>query len=540
MMLTNILIKNYKSIKLLEIEFNSVFGLIGYNNAGKSNVLKAINLVLGEFFPTQQRLTMKDFFLENSKNTIKIEIEFSEDFVSHNEKCNKVLFTAVCLKEAIEAYLYAITSDGIQQKRRLNGQTREKLQIIYIPAERNFYKELEGGSEWSFLGKAMKKFHATFPEDKKNQLKEKFNETKEILETEKFKAFESNFKAAFEKHNLPKENNISIGFKSFNPKSYYKSIQLIPEEDSVSKNIDQIGDGMKNLIFLSLLRAYAKTFPKSSIFLIEEPELFLHPQARSDLFELFKRLAINGSQIIYTTHSQEFINIGDITSIGKIFKNHNSEPNTEIKQIDDQELSSAWRENTKAKGITPGSIKMFLQCVADAETNKAFFSRKIVLVEGITEKWLFEVYCEKEKLNLYQENIEIVNCNGKGNIMTFYSIFKLLGYSIYVIFDGDKKKASENSPEGKNMRKLNKILTSRLFGEALEKPNTRIESLGAVFENDLETELKASLKNFEKLRSDAKELYGLENDKKPIIGKYVAMKTVCPKRILSIIENFKI
>ncbi len=66
MYLARLFIKNYRSIKELDLVFAKGKNvLVGRNNAGKSNVLKAIDLVLGEYSPTytkSENVTESDFY----------------------------------------------------------------------------------------------------------------------------------------------------------------------------------------------------------------------------------------------------------------------------------------------------------------------------------------------------------------------------------------------------------------------------------------------------------------------------------------------
>ena len=57
MKIARVRIENYRSIKQLDFSPNNYCALIGENNAGKSNILKAINLVLGETWPTDRTFT---------------------------------------------------------------------------------------------------------------------------------------------------------------------------------------------------------------------------------------------------------------------------------------------------------------------------------------------------------------------------------------------------------------------------------------------------------------------------------------------------
>lgn len=63
MKIARVHIENYRSIKQLDFSPNNYCALIGENNAGKSNILKAINLVLGETWPTDRTFTEEDLII---------------------------------------------------------------------------------------------------------------------------------------------------------------------------------------------------------------------------------------------------------------------------------------------------------------------------------------------------------------------------------------------------------------------------------------------------------------------------------------------
>ena len=54
--------------------------------------------------------------------------------------------------------------------------------------------------------------------------------------------------------------------------------------------------------------------------LFEEPELFLHPHGRRHLFKQLETLAETGVQIIYTTHSQDFVSLQRIDTVRLVHK----------------------------------------------------------------------------------------------------------------------------------------------------------------------------------------------------------------------------
>lgn len=92
MYLSRLFIKNYRSIKELDLTFAKGKNvLVGRNNAGKSNVIKAIDLVLGEYSPTytkSENITESDFYAWHdtltdqmqSANEVFIWCELQRDF----------------------------------------------------------------------------------------------------------------------------------------------------------------------------------------------------------------------------------------------------------------------------------------------------------------------------------------------------------------------------------------------------------------------------------------------------------------------------
>jgi len=107
-----------------------------------------------------------------------------------------------------------------------------------------------------------------------------------------------------------------------------------------------------------------------------------------------------------------------------------------------------------------------------------------------------------------------------------------LQYPIYVIFDADK---TERDGEI-----TNKKLTTILFTNEESFPMTKVEHKGAVFEENIEEELKKEILTFEELKKEAKQIYGLKGDRnKEIIAKYIADKTNCPEVIKEILSKIR-
>lgn len=66
---------------------------------------------------------------------------------------------------------------------------------------------------------------------------------------------------------------------------------------------------MQNLVLIAIFQTYADLMKNTVIFGIEEPELFLYPHAQRSLFKTFQEISENGSQILYTTHNPNFLDV---------------------------------------------------------------------------------------------------------------------------------------------------------------------------------------------------------------------------------------
>lgn len=505
MRIINVKIKNYKSLKEVDINFTDHFALVWFNCAGKSNILRAINFVLGESYPMWQKLSKKDFFNEDENNKINIQIQFDENIHWTNwrwepHKWNIIEFWYDNSKSNYSLRL--ISTDG--EYFYLNDEQRKEVACIYISANRDFQKNLESKSEWSILWKIINYFNEHFPEEKIDELNTKFEELKQILEEESFIEFERELQSSFSKSMLKDNLDLNLEIKTFNPKSFYKTIELIPEEVWDIKDLDQLGDGLKNSILFSLIQTYSKVVRSCSIFLIEEPEIYLHPQARLDMYNQFKSMcADNWSQIIYTTHSQEILHTDDFEKIWVVRK---IDWESKISQIQDNFIEY-WEEKIWHSSDLE-QIKNFISTVSDAETNKWFFAKKIIIVEWLTEKWSLPIFAKKFWLYFEKENFEIISCWWKENISTFYNLFIYLGYEIYVIFDADKEEDNE-----KNEKIIN------LISDDKYQYDTKITDKYCMFQKNFDKELEQSLwDKFTKLKSLCH-----NSGKKHILSKHIAI-----------------
>ena len=132
-------------------------------------------------------------------------------------------------------------------------------------------------------------------------------------------------------------NSISFQLLQNTKDDIYKGINIFIN-DGIEGLLEDKGTGIQSAVVIALFSYYCSKFHmNSSLLVVEEPEIYLHPQARrvlSNKFDEFVNLnSHNRNQVIITTHSSEFIRNTDIWNI-VIVKKVNGKSETRRINID--------------------------------------------------------------------------------------------------------------------------------------------------------------------------------------------------------------
>src|SRR3989344_4176315 len=126
MLIKRIAIENFRSIKRVEIFPEKLCALIGENNVGKSNILSAIDLVLGEKFHSPATIKDSDFYDRDRSKIILRDI-----FLGANEfSVEKIYFRASFSEGNLKTELKAVYSGG--GEKYVSRDLKEKFGTILI------------------------------------------------------------------------------------------------------------------------------------------------------------------------------------------------------------------------------------------------------------------------------------------------------------------------------------------------------------------------------------------------------------------------
>ncbi len=170
---------------------------------------------------------------------------------------------------------------------------------------------------------------------------------------------------------------------------------------------------------IAALEALTAAGARGLVVLIEEPELYLRPQAQRYLYRLLRSFAEAGNQVIYSTHAPAFLNVGRLEEV--VFVSLAPESGIRIRQPQPLAIAHDFRFLTEF----------------DAERSELFLSRAAVLVEGATEKLVFPFIFRALGHDVDREAISIVECGGKSNIPLFAQVCDAAGIPFVAVHDRD-------------------------------------------------------------------------------------------------------
>ena len=157
MKVKQIRIENYRSIEnvVLNIPAEAPLILFGPNNAGKSNILSAIDRILGERWPTSIDMLDSDFYMRDGRKHPRSSIIATFDEIAHRSK-----YGLESDSIGVEYWSHEIPGEETQFV-NANGETlkgvskfeREKCQSYLIQANRDIGASFSYSSRCSLLKK---------------------------------------------------------------------------------------------------------------------------------------------------------------------------------------------------------------------------------------------------------------------------------------------------------------------------------------------------------------------------------------------------
>ncbi|MBZ9848620.1 AAA family ATPase [Mesorhizobium sp. CA14] len=162
---------------------------------------------------------------------------------------------------------------------------------------------------------------------------------------------------------------------------------------------------------------------RNALIIVDEPELHLHPRWQSALFALFEKLSkTTGNQFVLATHSPTFISPASIQYVSRVFSENQK---SDIVRLNSTALPNA---------------KHLFNVVNTQNNERVFFTDKVILVEGLSDRIVFERVLEiVAKQNGIQgiPSLEVVSVGGKGLFTAYQKLLEACHVKWVVIADLD-------------------------------------------------------------------------------------------------------
>jgi putative ATP-dependent endonuclease of OLD family len=522
--LEKITIEDYKSIQhFLEIKFpnNMPVVFIGENNAGKTNIIRAIDLIFGNYHPKYKDLEDHDYYDRNPEREINIEANVS-GFVNklgrHGEyDCEGFNFRATKGKDNEFA---AVQDDG-EENTYVSNAIRNEISSIVVNGDKDLSYQLSYVSKYTLLSKVTKAFHKKLTEDEERveKLKDLFKNIKStFLEVPEFSQFKDNMSSIAGEVIKNMTYGLELDFSAYDPSNYFRSLRVNPSEDGEVRDFEELGTGQQQILALSFAHAYSKSFLAGSLLLIiDEPETHLHPLAQRWLARTMFSMAKDGLQLIITTHSPHFINLEFLPGINLIRKNEEGTIAISNNKTDLFEYCIANGSDpnrTKKDTVIPFYVNHSIPQILNG-----FFAAKVILVEGKTEELALPIYMEKAGFDTLKESVEIISVSGKGNIGKWWRLFTFYEIPTFVCFDNDSKNDGNGSKRKDALKTIG--IPEDKIGELLTIQNWNINDEFCVFGNDFEDTMQESFPAYSEIEEQAKEELG---SSKHIVARAIAEK----------------
>lgn len=481
MKLIKIEIHNFRAIDNIIFDAQDYTLLIGANNVGKTTIMDAIRLFYEHDGYKYIEDRDKPRNLDNHKSECWIELCFRvsekeskllpKSYNHYNNQIKLKKWFANAPPSFQNNQIYKYDEKGELQRStffRIEEIKNGRLgKIIYIPAisSTEQYTKLSGPSYLRDILEILLN-HIVSKSSVYTNLQESFNDfSKKVIE------YESSSGITLQKLTSQISSELEawgVGFcLEFVPpdlKFIVKNLiewHLVDSSTSIKMHgIEMFGSGFQRHFIASLIkiisgfpvdnaRVATKDFePKFTLFLFEEPEAYLHPPQQVKLAKNLRDLAKKRSiQIIASTHSSNFVsrNTDKITNLVRVKRDSS---NTKIFQIDNKKKNKIFAAREMLEKIigennqllddkdklSMESIRYFLWL--DNERTTIFFADFVLLVEGITEAALFRRLIDDGLLNL-PEGCEILQTDGKYNIVRFMMLLEALGTPFITIYDDD-------------------------------------------------------------------------------------------------------
>jgi putative ATP-dependent endonuclease of OLD family len=430
--ISKIHIQNFKSIIIQEFELAKFTPLVGYNNAGKSNILESIKWMLRKSslgincfhdiaLPIEMIATIEGISNEILGNIDAGHRNRIEPFLNNGALTIKRVQDMPSQPVAQIRLFVLDPADNQTWQNNPSGIDNAIKDLfpepIHIGAMENSEDDVTRSSTTSTIGKLLGEIIGPLEQQYGQQLNLALSQLKQVLEAEgqtrapELTAFDQEINTKLDSF-FP-DISVRVHIPTPELKEVFKkgTIKVYENLHPNPKDVGSLGHGAQRSIQMTLIRHLAdlklinQQNQTTTLLLIDEPELYLHPQAIEILRQSLNILADQGYQIVFSTHSPFMITQKDVGNTVLVRKNtlrgtyKRSSLKTAVPLVEQQ---------------APHQLTLLYSL---SNSSSILFSEKVILAEGKTENKLIPLLIEKiTNKTVLHHKTAFVKMDGSGNI----------------------------------------------------------------------------------------------------------------------------
>jgi putative ATP-dependent endonuclease of OLD family len=448
-------VAGFRGLNNIEISLPRVAILIGANNSGKTSLLKAIALVLGDYsrfvseedfhigsdekkaeqilvdvriIATKDELREKKFSEEWATefgDSIKAEADGSQ-YIAVRVRCSENPVKGAYVIERAYMDKWPELKTWTTDKVKLTSASRfENISFLPIEAQRDIHSELR--TKTSYVGRVLSgiEYKKDVVESIEKQIKELNEEA--VNKSDVLKGLKTHLEHLNRSFDGSGKAEVTPFPRKIRDLSKNFSVH-IGEPNSGTFPMEYHGMGTRSWASMLTVKAFAEMLaekhqkevaPFFSVMAAEEPEAHLHPSAQK---AIYRQLESASGQVIVSTHSPYLASIAQVRAIRYLSKVNGQvvvKFLTADKQSEDERKIQ--REIIHSRG-------------------ELLFCKAMVLCEGETEEQalpiLFSKYFGCEPFEL---GISFVGIGGSGKYGPFFRLAKDFEIPFYVFSDGERQ-----------------------------------------------------------------------------------------------------